>query len=368
MFSYIFKGASFCFDALLRSGVNRAGRSGKLHVADFMPHTKYCRLALLSFPRSFAIPSLSSNPIDSNYSSIWYPSVRKASFIFSDGTQVIRERFPRPAKYCIGHRVLDETSFVSDRLILNKTVSVFLELSTVPNSSPRPLMSVHALCPICALNNATMELSYPPYLEAVSSIRNLRTRHAVVIGTHNINIEIKITEVCFTDALLSGCPPAFLNVGLAATSLQNRKDGSRRVPSRDCRGSRKNFPPKCSDFLHGDTIQEIQPKCIPELINSFLVAFRGGSSRATATWLILDTRVPIFEMFHPSRKTAGAHAHISVCTLKSEVNFSSRFFFFNKEFNDSTLSKRTIVVDHFANIVCVHMMEVNDVTICRYIA
>ncbi|KAJ4446277.1 hypothetical protein ANN_12972 [Periplaneta americana] len=27
--------------------------------------------------------------------------------------------------------------------------------------------------------------SYPPYLEAVSSIRNLRTRHAVVIGTHN---------------------------------------------------------------------------------------------------------------------------------------------------------------------------------------
>ncbi|KAJ4448429.1 hypothetical protein ANN_10445 [Periplaneta americana] len=28
-------------------------------------------------------------------------------------------------------------------------------------------------------------ISYPPYLEAVSSIRNLRTRHAVVIGTHN---------------------------------------------------------------------------------------------------------------------------------------------------------------------------------------
>ncbi|KAJ4438258.1 hypothetical protein ANN_14197 [Periplaneta americana] len=44
----------------------------------------------------------------------------------------------KPAKYCIGHRVLDETSFVSDRLILNKTVSVFLELSTVSNSSPRP--------------------------------------------------------------------------------------------------------------------------------------------------------------------------------------------------------------------------------------
>ncbi|KAJ4444700.1 hypothetical protein ANN_06497 [Periplaneta americana] len=28
-------------------------------------------------------------------------------------------------------------------------------------------------------------LAYPPYLEAVSSIRNLRMRHAVVIGTHN---------------------------------------------------------------------------------------------------------------------------------------------------------------------------------------
>ncbi|KAJ4446561.1 hypothetical protein ANN_13258 [Periplaneta americana] len=27
--------------------------------------------------------------------------------------------------------------------------------------------------------------SYPPYLEAVSSIRNLRKRHAMVIGTHN---------------------------------------------------------------------------------------------------------------------------------------------------------------------------------------
>ncbi|KAJ4451599.1 hypothetical protein ANN_03068 [Periplaneta americana] len=106
----------------------------------------------------------------------------------------------------------------------------------------------------------------------------------------------------------------------------------------------------------------IQPKCIPELINSFLVVFCGGSSRMTATMVILDARVPIFEMFHPSPNTAGTHAHISVCTLKSEMNFSSRFFFFNKEFNDSTLLKRTIVVDHFANIVCGHIIEVNDVT------
>ncbi|KAJ4434908.1 hypothetical protein ANN_23479 [Periplaneta americana] len=34
--------------------------------------------------------------------------------------------------------------------------------------------------------------------------------------------------------------------------------------------------------------------------------------------LILDARVPIFEMFHQSPNTAGAHAHISVCTLKPE--------------------------------------------------
>ncbi|KAJ4451616.1 hypothetical protein ANN_03085 [Periplaneta americana] len=111
-------------------------------------------------------------------------------------------------------------------------------------------------------------------------------------------------------------------------------------------------------------VQEMQSKCIPELINSFLVTFRGGSSRATR--LILDARVPIFEMFHSSPNTAGS-MYISACTLKSEVNFSSRFFFFNKEFNDSMLTKRTIVVDHFANIACGHMIEVNDVAICKYI-
>ncbi|KAJ4435479.1 hypothetical protein ANN_18095 [Periplaneta americana] len=32
--------------------------------------------------------------------------------------------------------------------------------------------------------------SYPPYLEAFSSIRNLRTHHAVVIGTHNTLIRL----------------------------------------------------------------------------------------------------------------------------------------------------------------------------------
>ncbi|KAJ4440592.1 hypothetical protein ANN_08738 [Periplaneta americana] len=41
-------------------------------------------------------------------------------------------------------------------------------------------------------------------------------------------------------------------------------------------------------YLWSVQVQEIQPKCIAELINSFLVAFCGGSSRATATRLTLD--------------------------------------------------------------------------------
>ncbi|KAJ4434314.1 hypothetical protein ANN_22869 [Periplaneta americana] len=76
----------------------------------------------------------------------------------------------------------------------------------------------------------------------------------------------------------------------------------------------------------------------------------------------LDALVSVFEMFHPSPNTAGAHAHISVFTLKSEVNFSRKFFICNNGFNDSTLSKRIIVVDHFANIACDHVLEANDVT------
>jgi len=35
----------------------------------------------------------------------------------------------------------------------------------------------------------------------------------------------------------------------------------------------------------------------------------------------LDARVPIFKMFHPSSKTARTHAHTSIITLKSLVNF-----------------------------------------------
>ncbi|KAJ9576786.1 hypothetical protein L9F63_006627 [Diploptera punctata] len=62
-------------------------------------------------------------------------------------------------------------------------------------------------------------------------------------------------------------------------------------------------------------------------------------------------------MFHPSPNTAGTHAGISVCTLKSLVNINSRLFLFNKEFNDSALSKRNIDVCHFGNTACGHMIE-----------
>ncbi|PSN42324.1 hypothetical protein C0J52_18225 [Blattella germanica] len=62
-------------------------------------------------------------------------------------------------------------------------------------------------------------------------------------------------------------------------------------------------------------------------------------------------------MFHPSPNTTGTHAGISVCILKSLVNVNSRLFFFNEEFNDSTLSKRNPDVRHFGNVACGHEVE-----------
>ncbi|KAJ4449389.1 hypothetical protein ANN_00788 [Periplaneta americana] len=49
-----------CFNALLRSGVNRAHRSGELHVAVLMPHLKYGRLAPLSISFILGVDTLSS--------------------------------------------------------------------------------------------------------------------------------------------------------------------------------------------------------------------------------------------------------------------------------------------------------------------
>ncbi|KAJ9574264.1 hypothetical protein L9F63_026090 [Diploptera punctata] len=62
-------------------------------------------------------------------------------------------------------------------------------------------------------------------------------------------------------------------------------------------------------------------------------------------------------MFHPSPNTAGTHAGISVCTLKSWVNANSRLFLFNKEFTDITLSKRNTDIRHFGNTACGHVIE-----------
>ena len=69
----------------------------------------------------------------------------------------------------------------------------------------------------------------------------------------------------------------------------------------------------------------------------FVFHFLGRNE--TALRLILDARVPIFKMFHPSPNTARTHAHTSISTLKSLVNFCSRNFLFNKKFDDSTLAK-----------------------------
>ncbi|KAJ4449238.1 hypothetical protein ANN_00635 [Periplaneta americana] len=261
--------------------------------------------------------------------------------------------------------------------------------------------------PLAGQRQIQMERNLTPVSERVGVGGGRKQKKCIaIIASHNVLFHLPED----TDALLSGCPPASRSVGLAAAPLQNQKMVVEECQVGTVGRLRKIFPPKCSDFLHGDTtsvkprvivlqddllsraflaqcttklqhclniadiinlwsvqVQEIQPECILELINSFLFAFRGGSSRETATRLILDVRVPIFEMFHPSPNTAVAHAHISVCTLKSKVNFSSRFFFFNEEFNDSTLSKRAIVVDHFANIAYGHIIEGNDVTICQYI-
>ena len=67
-------------------------------------------------------------------------------------------------------------------------------------------------------------------------------------------------------------------------------------------------------------------------------------------------------MLHPSSSTARTHAHTSISTLKSVVNFCSRDFLFHKEFDDSTLAKPHIVVGHFVRSDTSHMMQAIDVT------
>jgi len=77
--------------------------------------------------------------------------------------------------------------------------------------------------------------------------------------------------------------------------------------------------------------------------------------------LILDSRVPISKMLHPSSNTTSTHAHISIHTLKSVVNISSGNLLLNNKFNDGTLTKRNIIVGHFVSLVYGHVMQATDV-------
>ena len=61
-------------------------------------------------------------------------------------------------------------------------------------------------------------------------------------------------------------------------------------------------------------------------------------------------------------RTLLATMHTSISTLKSLVNFCSRDFLFNKEFDDSTLAKRHIIVGHFVRSDTGHVMQPIDIT------
>jgi len=62
-------------------------------------------------------------------------------------------------------------------------------------------------------------------------------------------------------------------------------------------------------------------------------------------------------MLYPSSNTTSTNAHISIHTLKSVVNISSRNLLLNKKFNDSTLTKQNIVVGYFVSLVYGHVMQ-----------
>ena len=84
---------------------------------------------------------------------------------------------------------------------------------------------------------------------------------------------------------------------------------------------------------------------IPLWVNSFPAIRRHWR---TAFWI-----ASVF----PSLNAARTHAHTSISTLKSLVNFCSRDFLFHKEFDDSTLAERHIVVGHFVRSDTGHVMQ-----------
>ena len=96
--------------------------------------------------------------------------------------------------------------------------------------------------------------------------------------------------------------------------------------------------------------------------NSPVVELRSSHPKTLTQCFLNCLRFPIFIMFHPSSNTARTHAHTSISTLKSLVNFCNRDFLFHKEFDDSTLAKRHIVVGHFVRRDTSHVMQAIDVT------
>ena len=92
------------------------------------------------------------------------------------------------------------------------------------------------------------------------------------------------------------------------------------------------------------------------------VELRSSHPKTLTHCFLNSLRFPIFKMFHPSSNTARTNAHTSISTLKSLVNFCSRDFLFHKEFDDSTLAKRHIVVGDFVRSDTGHVMQDIDVT------
>ena len=91
--------------------------------------------------------------------------------------------------------------------------------------------------------------------------------------------------------------------------------------------------------------------------NSPAVELRSSHAKTLTHCFLNCVRFPTFKMFHPSSNTARTRAHTSISTLKSLVNFCSRDFLFQKEFDDSALAKRHIVVGHFVRSDTSHVIQ-----------
>ena len=96
--------------------------------------------------------------------------------------------------------------------------------------------------------------------------------------------------------------------------------------------------------------------------NSPAVELRSSHPKTLTHCFLNFLRFPIFKMFHLPSNTARTHAHTSISMLKSLMNFCSKDFLFHKEFDDSMLAKRHIVVGHFVRSDTSHVMQAIYVT------